>query len=312
MRAHGVTVLAMDELRGEPGTSRYFPTVGVVGNSPYVAMMESAATPLGISLATLEINPVDSARLKRVHDFAGKCSVVWCEEAEMTESLVTSLRAEGVAIFPSPHMYHNRRALTLSGRQAQFSVTVARTPHNQATTWAPTELIYRAGALMYTITPAPSLSADLKIKAQALALSCAASVDLIGVMSMSFDVSEPNILIRNLHFGPQFDGVWTVEGAITSQFEQHLRALLDLPLGVTTLVAPHTVVGTFYRGEKKDMYRPYLHLMARSPALKFYHYRGPLHQGEIAGHLSISGGTVEILMHEIHHGIAYMSGEIEE
>jgi 5-(carboxyamino)imidazole ribonucleotide synthase len=112
--------------------------------------------------------------------------------------------------------------------------------------------------------------------------------------------------------GPHNSGLWTIEGARTSQFEQHVRAILDLPLGDPTMVAPIAVTGNLVAGKKSNMYRPYLHLMARTPALKFHQYRNEVSQGHKAGHITLLGEILEDLMNEIQHAIDYMSGEIDE
>jgi 5-(carboxyamino)imidazole ribonucleotide synthase len=117
--------------------------------------------------------------------------------------------------------------------------------------------------------------------------------------------------------GPHVSGLWTIEGARTSQFEQHLRAVLDLPLGDPTMTAPIAVVGHMFIGgklvgRKIDMYRPYLHLMARTPGLKFHQYGNEVSPGRKAGHITLLGERFEDLTNEIQHAIDYMSGEIDE
>jgi 5-(carboxyamino)imidazole ribonucleotide synthase len=111
---------------------------------------------------------------------------------------------------------------------------------------------------------------------------------------------------------PHNSGHWTIEGSTTSQFEQHLRAVLDLPLGDPSMTAPIAVMGNILGGEKTDMYRPYLHLMARTPALHFHQYKKDVRPGRKIGHVTLLGQDLVELSQEVHHAVQYMSGEIDE
>ena len=111
---------------------------------------------------------------------------------------------------------------------------------------------------------------------------------------------------------PHNSGHWTIEGAKTSQFEQHLRAILDLPLGSTAVTNKYAVMGNVLGGEKTDMYRPYLHLMARTPGLHFHQYRKEVRLGRKIGHVTLCGENLLELKQEVAHAIDYMSGVIDE
>lgn len=115
---------------------------------------------------------------------------------------------------------------------------LARSPHGQATTWAPTQTIQRDGICVMTITPAPELSNDLSEKAQKLALDIANEIGVIGVMAVEIFVKGEELFINELAMRPHNSGHWTIEGSITSQFEQHLRAILDLPLEIHRCLPP--------------------------------------------------------------------------
>jgi 5-(carboxyamino)imidazole ribonucleotide synthase len=111
---------------------------------------------------------------------------------------------------------------------------------------------------------------------------------------------------------PHNSGHWTIEGSRTSQFEQHLRAVLDLPLGDPSMTAPFAVMGNILGGEKSDMYRPYLHLMARNPELKFHQYKKEVRKGRKIGHVTVIGKNLLELTEIAEHARDYMSGEIDE
>ena len=194
----------------------------------------------------------------------------------------------------------------------EIAVMVARSPHGQATTWAPTQTVQKDGICVMTISPAPQLSAALSEKAQKLALDIAAEVGVVGVMAVEMFVKGDNLFINELAMRPHNSGHWTIEGSHTSQFEQHVRAVLDLPLGDPSMTAPIAVMGNVLGGSKTDMYRPYLHLMARTPALNFHHYKKDVRPGRKIGHVTLLGKDLVDLTNEVQHAVDYMSGEIDE
>ena len=194
----------------------------------------------------------------------------------------------------------------------EIAVMVARSPHGQATTWAPTQTVQKDGICVMTISPAPQLSAALSEKAQKLALDIAAEVGVVGVMAVEMFVKGENLFINELAMRPHNSGHWTIEGSLTSQFEQHLRAVLDLPLGDPSMTTPIAVMGNVLGGSKTDMYRPFLHLMARTPALNFHHYKKDVRPGRKIGHVTLLGKDLVELTNEVQHAVDYMSGEIDE
>ena len=194
----------------------------------------------------------------------------------------------------------------------EIAVMVARSPHGQASTWAPTQTVQMNGICTMTLTPAPGLTPELSTKAQKLALDIAQEIGVVGVMAVEIFVKGEELFINELAMRPHNSAHWTIEGAVTSQFEQHLRAVLDLPLGDTSMTAKVAVMGNILGSSKTDMYRPYLHLMARNPALKFHHYKKDVLPGRKIGHVTLLGNEVVGLTHEVQHALDYMSGEVDE
>ena len=194
----------------------------------------------------------------------------------------------------------------------EIAVMVARSAHGQAATWSPTRTVQRDGICIETVTPVPEFNEAQAERAQALALQIADEIKLVGVMAVEMFVKGDQLFINELALRPHNSGHWTIEGSVTSQFEQHLRAVLDLPLGDTTLTSKWTVMGNILGGSKSDMFRPYLHLMARTPALKFHYYRKEVRPGRKLGHVTITGTNLLELRQEVDHALAYLSGEIDE
>jgi len=194
----------------------------------------------------------------------------------------------------------------------EIAVMVARSPHGQASTWAPTETVQVDGICTMTITPAPRLNQDLSARAQKIALDIAHELGIVGVMAVELFVKGDQLFVNELAMRPHNSAHWSIEGSVTSQFEQHLRAVLDLPLGDTSMVAPIAVMGNILGSKEEDMYRPYLHLMARNPSLKFHHYKKDVRPGRKIGHVTLLGDNEVDLIQEVAHALDYMSGEVDE
>jgi 5-(carboxyamino)imidazole ribonucleotide synthase len=194
----------------------------------------------------------------------------------------------------------------------ELSVMVARSPHNQAATWPATLTIQTDGICTMTVTPVPNLDLKLAQELQRATLAIAEGINLVGVMAVEIFVVGERFFINELALRPHNSGHWTIEGAKTSQFEQHLRAVLDLPLGSTSMRDKYAVMGNILGGAKSDMYRPYLHLMARRPDLHFHQYGKEVRPGRKIGHVTMCGENLLELQEEISHAVEYMSGVIDE
>jgi 5-(carboxyamino)imidazole ribonucleotide synthase len=195
---------------------------------------------------------------------------------------------------------------------AEIAVMIARSPHGQATSWAPVETIQEDGICIMTVTPAEKISPAVAEQAQKIALEIAQAVGVVGVMAVEMFVKGDDLYINELAMRPHNSGHWSIEGSVTSQFEQHLRAILDLPLGSPAMNHKYAVMGNVLGGEKTDMYRPYLHLMARNPELHFHQYKKEVRKGRKIGHVTACGDDLLHLTREIQHARDYMSGVIDE
>jgi 5-(carboxyamino)imidazole ribonucleotide synthase len=125
-------------------------------------------------------------------------------------------------------------------------------------------------------------------------------------------VKGEHLYINEVAMRPHNSGHWTIDGSRTNQFEQHLRAILDLPLGDPSMTHEFAVMGNILGGEKTDMYRPYLHLMARNPDLKFHQYMKEVRPGRKIGHVTAAGSNLLQLREDVQHACDYMSGVIDE
>lgn len=277
----------------------HFPTVGVLGSGELTHLLNSPASSLGIKLLTLK-DQTDVAL----------CSVITTADESVSVAQVKSFERAGVLLRPSSSSFEFVQTWNQQLNDVQdskFSVLVARSPHGQASAWTPTE-IKQSDLFRYLVAPTPNLSPKQMAFSQKLALEIAKEAEVVGVMEVEIILRGMDMSVGTLILGPTATGVWTIEGSRTSQFEQHLRAILDLPLGDPSLCERYTVSAA-YRG-KRNMYRPYLHLMARSPGLKFHQY--PTENSINSGHVTALGVDLLDLQECVSHAVEYMSGVINE
>ena len=116
----------------------------------------------------------------------------------------------------------------------ELSALVARSPFGQGAAWPIVETVQRDGICVTVLAPAPGLPEDLASSAEQLGLRLAAELGVVGVLAVElFETTDGTLLVNELAMRPHNSGHWTMDGAVTSQFEQHLRAVLDYPLGDT-------------------------------------------------------------------------------
>ncbi len=174
--------------------------------------------------------------------------------------------------------------------QRELAALVARSPYGQAAAWPVVETVQKDGICVEVIAPAPGLSEERAVEAQALALRLAEQLGVVGVMAVELFETADGLLVNELAMRPHNSGHWTIEGARTSQFEQHLRAVLDYPLGATTMAAPVVVMANLLGGEGEPELDRRLHLLfAHDPALKVHLYGKEARPGRKIGHLTALG-----------------------
>lgn len=173
----------------------------------------------------------------------------------------------------------------------ELSAVVARSPYGQVACWPVTETVQHDGICVQTITPAPGLSDERAEEITRLAISIATELDVVGVLAVElFDIGS-GVLINELAMRPHNSAHWTIEGARTSQFEQHLRAVLDYPLGSTALTAPAVVMANVLAGElppgTPSLDERLHHLFAHDPAARVHLYGKSPRAGRKVGHVTV-------------------------
>ncbi|HEY3001619.1 MAG TPA: 5-(carboxyamino)imidazole ribonucleotide synthase, partial [Kribbellaceae bacterium] len=153
----------------------------------------------------------------------------------------------------------------------ELSALVARSPHGQAVAYPVVESVQADGICVEVTAPAPGLDGSRAARAQQVALRIAGELGVTGVLAVEmFEARDGRMLVNELAMRPHNTGHWTIDGAVTSQFENHLRAVLDLPLGSPAARASYTVMANVLGGDVPDMHKGLLHVMARDPELKVH------------------------------------------
>jgi 5-(carboxyamino)imidazole ribonucleotide synthase len=174
----------------------------------------------------------------------------------------------------------------------ELAALVARSPSGQGAAYPVVQTVQVDGICREVIGPAPGLSPDVAVEAEAMALRIAAELGVTGLLAVElFETRQGGLLVNELAMRPHNSGHWTIEGARTSQFEQHLRAVLDLPLG--SCAPPDgsfTVMANLLGGSDPDVFDRYIHVMAADPAVKVHFYGKEVRAGRKIGHVTIVGG----------------------
>jgi 5-(carboxyamino)imidazole ribonucleotide synthase len=223
--------------------------------------------------------------------------------------IAASFLGDGVPVMAEEHVNLRR----------ELSALVARSPFGQGATWPVVQTVQRDGICVQVIAPAPDLPDELAAAAQRLALRLAAELGVVGVLAVELlETANGVLLVNELAMRPHNSGHWTMDGARTSQFEQHLRAVLDYPLGDTEAIAPVTVMANVL-GAPHEPARPAMtmdarlhHLFARMPDARVHLYGKAERPGRKIGHINFVGSDMadlaslreraELAAHWLAHG----------
>ena len=192
----------------------------------------------------------------------------------------------------------------------ELSALVVRSPSGQAAAYPISESVQRDGVCVETITPAPGLSDQDTIGAQELALMIASELGVVGVLAVELmQRADGSIVVNELAMRPHNTGHWTIDGAHTSQFENHLRAVVDLPLGDPTARVPWTVMVNILGGTVEDLPSALLHCFARDRKLRVQLYGKQVHAGRKVGHVTAFGDDLEGTRRRAWQAAAYLRGD---
>jgi 5-(carboxyamino)imidazole ribonucleotide synthase len=173
----------------------------------------------------------------------------------------------------------------------ELAIQVARTPSGEVRAWPLVESVQRDGVCSEVIAPAPRLTPTEQADAEAIGRTIAEALDVTGMLAVEMFEVGGRLLINELAMRPHNSGHWSIEGAVTSQFEQHLRAVLDWPLGDTSALAPVTVMANVLGGSRSVLESAWP--AVTDPGAKVHLYGKGVLPGRKVGHVTVMGSHVD-------------------
>jgi 5-(carboxyamino)imidazole ribonucleotide synthase len=175
----------------------------------------------------------------------------------------------------------------------ELAALVARSPFGQAAAWPVVETVQADGQCVQVLAPAPGLDPGVAVQAQEMALRIATKLEVTGLLAVElFEADDGGLLVNELAMRPHNSGHWTIEGSRTSQFEQHLRAVLDYPLGTTELMAPAVVMANVLGAAEAPVMgldERVHHVFARFPDVRVHLYGKAERPARKVGHVTALG-----------------------
>jgi 5-(carboxyamino)imidazole ribonucleotide synthase len=194
----------------------------------------------------------------------------------------------------------------------ELAVLAARSPAGQAAVYPVVQTVQRDGICREVLAPAPGLTPDMAIAAQEIGLAIAAGIGVTGMLAVELFETPAGLLVNELAMRPHNSGHWTIEGARTSQFEQHLRAVLNLPLGSPVMAAPQAVMVNVLGGDDPGLYSRLVHVLAADPGVKVHLYGKAVRPGRKVGHVTVLGTDVAGLRDRARRAASYLSHGTEQ
>ncbi len=199
----------------------------------------------------------------------------------------------------------------------ELAVLVARRPSGEVRAWPVVESVQRHGVCSEVVAPAPDLDPGLAREATALAVSVAEGLDVTGVLAVElFEVpgadGAPTVLVNELAMRPHNSGHWTIDGSVTSQFEQHLRAVLDLPLGETRARERWSVMANVLGSSHADLADALGAVTAHDAGAKVHLYGKDVRPGRKLGHVTVTGDDLDDVRARARTAAAVLRGDSTE
>ncbi|MGC5661427.1 5-(carboxyamino)imidazole ribonucleotide synthase [Micromonospora sp. WMMD723] len=211
---------------------------------------------------------------------------VWLvDDAGQAAELAATLLAGGTSLLVEERVPLRR----------ELAVQVARSPFGQVAVYPVVETVQRDGICVEVLAPAPDLAEESAVAAQQLAIDLATALGVVGLLAVELFQTDTGLVVNELAMRPHNSGHWTIEGARTSQFEQHLRAVLDYPMGDTSLAAPVVVMANVLGGEPGgiSLDERLHHLFAAEPGARVHLYGKQVRPGRKIGHVTVLGDDLD-------------------
>lgn len=290
---------------------RWAPTV-VVGEPRLARMLAAPASDLGIALAAVASGAASEVVLPVCRSVpvspVSPQSSVWADWPEVFSACGVTADAGSAA-----------GDVTVGSAQPRLSMSLARSPSGQAVAYAIAALTVTDGRRV-VVAPAPELPEEIGTALTLAGLELVRRHRVVGVHRLEVAVDRdghdgthaPAYRLVDVVAGPDEPGDWTLDGCLTGQYEQHLRAVLDLPLGDPGLRAPWTVAAWAYDQGYGPVYPAYRHVLARDPAIRIRLYGGDVPTGQALGLVAASGPDLAPVLDRAEHAADYLTGVVTE
>ncbi|MFM6980953.1 MAG: 5-(carboxyamino)imidazole ribonucleotide synthase [Micrococcales bacterium] len=176
----------------------------------------------------------------------------------------------------------------------------ARRPTGEFEAWPLVQTVQENGVCAEVLAPAPGATVEVLARAAEIARGVAEGLGVTGVLAVElFETRDGRLVINELAMRPHNSGHFSIEGSVTSQFEQHLRAVLDLPLGSTAMTAKHAIMVNLLGVDDSNDFLPhYLKALAAVPTAKIHTYGKLARKGRKMGHITVVGDSAELIAKE--------------
>ncbi|WP_077138335.1 5-(carboxyamino)imidazole ribonucleotide synthase [Flaviflexus massiliensis] len=192
--------------------------------------------------------------------------------------------------------------------EMEVALLIARRPSGEMKAWPLVQSTQKDGICYEVIAPAP-VAQEILDQATEIARKIAEQTQVVGVLAVEMFVVDGTLLVNELAMRPHNTGHWSIDGAVTSQFEQHLRAVLDLPLGVTSPTRPWTVMVNLLGSELDDPREALGAVWEKDPAVKIHMYGKEVRPLRKIGHVTVSGDDLESVKARAHAAIEILEGK---
>lgn len=212
--------------------------------------------------------------------------------------------AEDAASWLTPEALEKFGGSLLAEEMVVFSRELAqlcaRRPSGEMRTWPLVQTFQKDGVCSEVLSPAPDCIEETLNSASEIAMTVANGLGVTGVLAVEmFQTTDGRLLINELAMRPHNSGHFSIEGSVTSQFEQHVRAVLDLPLGSTKATAKHAVmINLLGVDSENDFVSNYPQAMASHPRAKFHTYGKSARAGRKMGHVTVIGESQTQVLEE--------------
>jgi 5-(carboxyamino)imidazole ribonucleotide synthase len=224
---------------------------------------------------------------------------VWvCQSPEQAQEVL----AHGIGLMAEEFVAFER----------ELAILVGRAPSRQGAAYPVVQTVQRDGICREVLAPAPGLAPGTAAQAQWLGLRLATELDVTGLLAVELFETRAGLLVNEVAMRPHNSGHWTIDGSVTSQFEQHLRAVLNLPLGATAPLAPAVVMVNVLGGEDPELRSRLTHVMAADPRVKVHLYGKAVRPGRKVGHVTLAGTDHADVAARARRAASYLADGVED